>query len=145
MDDLTFDFNKSVSIGVGARVMLKRNYDTSIGLVNGSIGTITDIEWSNEKGKHKIPKAVLIKFDNKNIAQTSLDTKGDSVRIRPMTVTFKSYIYKILKLYLWLIMPFLKPLGKDLYSSCQIPLILSWGITIYKAQGMYYMNTITHT
>jgi hypothetical protein len=31
----------SMSIGIGARVMLRRNMDTSKGLVNGSIGTIT--------------------------------------------------------------------------------------------------------
>ena len=52
--NLTAGLEAVLQIAVGARVMLRRNMDTSNGLVNGALGTVTSI-----KAHH-----VVVLFDN---------------------------------------------------------------------------------
>ncbi len=52
--NLTAGLEAKLTLAVGARVMLRRNIDTKNGLVNGSIGTVTEIK-SN---------SITVKFDH---------------------------------------------------------------------------------
>ena len=54
--NLTAGLEAVLKIAAGARVMLRRNINTSLGLVNGAIGTVIAI------GAHKI----TVKFDHMN-------------------------------------------------------------------------------
>lgn len=83
---------KEIKLAIGCRVMLRRNTDVAIGLVNGSIGTVTGFEWNigrDQMVANEIPKAVLIKFDDASIVKNYFDTIGDSIRIKPISVTFQ--------------------------------------------------------
>jgi ATP-dependent DNA helicase PIF1 len=84
--------SSSISICVGARVMLRRNKDIQIGLVNGAMGTVTGFQWpllARDQAKPgDIPEAVLIKFDDPDIAANYYDKEGESVIIRPLSVNF---------------------------------------------------------
>ena len=72
--------------------MLRRNKDIQVGLVNGAMGTVTGFQWpllSKDQAKlGDIPDAVLIKFDDPDIANKYYDKEGDSVIIRPLSVNF---------------------------------------------------------
>jgi len=72
--------------------MLRRNKDISLGLVNGAMGTITGIQWpmlnQSQLNSGDLPDCVLIKFDDKEIAEKYHDKIGDSVIIKPITVNF---------------------------------------------------------
>lgn len=82
----------SINLCIGARVMLRRNKDIPIGLVNGAMGTVTGFQWplfaQEQANEGDIPDAVLIKFDDPLISQKYFDKEGDSVCIRPMSVNF---------------------------------------------------------
>lgn len=86
--DETFGIRQKLSLAIGAKVMLQRNMDVSVGLINGLIGTVTDIE-HDQLNPSRLPKAVLVKFDDDKIAKNYPNTKGDSVRIIPITVRFQ--------------------------------------------------------
>ena len=51
--NLTASLEASLDLAVGARVMLRRNIDTNKGLVNGSLGTVTEVD-----------NDVTVKFDH---------------------------------------------------------------------------------
>jgi hypothetical protein len=89
--DETFGIRQKLSLKIGAKVMLQRNIDASVGLINGSMGIVTEIE-DDQLNPGRMPKAVLVKFDDDKIAKNYSNTKGDSVRIIPITVTFKGKI-----------------------------------------------------
>ena len=52
--NLTAGLEAVLQVAVGARVMLRRNIDTGVGLVNGALGTVISI-----KAHH-----IIVKFDN---------------------------------------------------------------------------------
>ena len=52
--NMTAGLKAKLSLAVGARVMLRRNIDTKVGLVNGAIGTVLSIT----------PQYVTVNFDN---------------------------------------------------------------------------------
>ena len=61
--NLTAGLEAVLHIAVGARVMLRRNIDTSIGLVNGALGTVVSIkvhhigvQFDNIDSVYQVPK-----------------------------------------------------------------------------------------
>ena len=56
----------SLSLKVGARVMITKNIDVSDGLTNGVMGTVTDIVLDTTTA---IVKMILVKFDYESIEQ----------------------------------------------------------------------------
>ena len=65
MPDGTIDSSpllKSLKIKVGARIMITLNVDVLDGIVNGSLGTITDIIM--EENDPSILKCIIVEFDN---------------------------------------------------------------------------------
>lgn len=59
---MTAGLEETIVVKRGVRVMLKRNIDLSLGLVNGSLGTIQKVHWSRDD--NKIAKTVTIKFNH---------------------------------------------------------------------------------
>ena len=56
----------SLSLKVGARVMITKNINVSDGLTNGTMGTVTDIVLDTTTA---IVKMILVKFDYESIGQ----------------------------------------------------------------------------
>lgn len=52
---------ETLKIGIGARVMLRRNLEVKSGLVNGSLGVVTDITFDDRNSVSRI----VVQFDNK--------------------------------------------------------------------------------
>ncbi|VDI36706.1 Hypothetical predicted protein [Mytilus galloprovincialis] len=70
-----------LNIGPKARVMLLRNVDVTSGLVNGAMGTVTDILPS--KPGCSMPQGVMVLFDNEKIGHdlTPSRSKHQAIRI----------------------------------------------------------------
>ena len=77
--NLTAGLEAMLHIGVGARVMLRRNTNTSLGLVNGALGTVVAI------GAHK----VTVKFDH-----MSTEYEVEKVKSR-FIVMRRVYVYRV--------------------------------------------------
>ncbi len=102
--------------------MLTANLWTEAGLVNGFIGTVQDMLFKENQGLPFLPIAVLISFDNyKGPTITSLEGKN-VVSIAP--------IHRIWD-------------GKsEVCSRLQIPIWLTWAITVHKSQGFTLKKAI---
>ncbi len=95
----------------GARVMLTCNLWVEVGLVNGAIGTVVAICYRSG-GPPDLPIAVMVKFDSYRGPTFS----DGSVPIVPLRRTWYASGVQC--------------------SRLQLPLKLSWAVTIHKAQGM---------
>ncbi|CAG9789627.1 unnamed protein product [Diatraea saccharalis] len=75
---------KYLTIGIGSRVMLRRNFNVTHGLVNGAMGVIRAIEWPalrrDQLEPGELPQAVYIELDDKAIKN---NVPGVGVRIEP--------------------------------------------------------------
>ena len=59
---LTAGLEKVIIIKIGCKIILRRNIDISLGLVNGAIGTITSVKYSIDE--RNVVDSITIKFDN---------------------------------------------------------------------------------
>ena len=91
-----------------ARVMLIANLWVEVGLVNGALGTVVSICYQ-DGGPPNLPEAVMVRFDH----YTGPTLPDLSVPITPVRRTWSN--------------------GSSHCSRLQIPLRLSWAITIHKA------------
>jgi ATP-dependent DNA helicase PIF1 len=58
------NLQNEIYICIGARIMLSSNLWIEIGLVNGSMGIITDITWARDQDPFtSLPLAILVEFD----------------------------------------------------------------------------------
>ena len=102
-----------IYLAVGAKVMLTANICTKFGLCNGAIGTVLDIVYDVASSPPSLPISVIVHFP---------DFKGPSflpnhaVPICPITAESEIKGMKV--------------------ERIQIPLRLSWAITIHKSQGL---------
>ncbi|GBC51843.2 ATP-dependent DNA helicase PIF1-like [Rhizophagus irregularis DAOM 181602=DAOM 197198] len=62
--NLAKELETQLLLARGARVMLRINLWTEIGLVNGSLGTIQEIVFEENQSSPSLPITVLIEFDN---------------------------------------------------------------------------------
>ena len=100
-----------VHLSHGARVMLIANLWVEAGLVNGAMGTVHSICYRNG-GPPSLPICILVQFDG----YTGPTFHENTVPIPPIRRT-------------WLH-------GSTTCSRLQIPLKLSWAVTIHKSQGL---------
>ena len=100
----------------GARVMLTRNLWTDVGLCNGTMGTVIDIIYSEGSGPPALPIAAIVQFDDSYIGPSIFEHISNCVPIKPVISTSDT-------------------LGSN-YERQQLPLTLSWSITIHKSQGL---------
>ncbi|KAI3851247.1 hypothetical protein MKX03_002235 [Papaver bracteatum] len=99
-----------------AGVMLRKNYSTQFGLVNGSTGTVKDIIYKEgDESPGDIPIAVLVEFD-KYIGPKAYE-ESTVVPIVPVTTNWISS-------------------SGVPCQRFQLPLILCWAITVHKSQGL---------
>ena len=111
-----------LDLAVGARVLLTVNLCTPSGLVNGAMGTVTAID--TDLSNLNQPKSVTIKFDDSRVGRRFPD-KLPFCEPPDADGQIKLYVYKE-KISV-------NEIG---FVRHQYPLILSWGITIHRTQGM---------
>lgn len=108
----------TLRLSKGSRVMLLRNIYTKQGLVNGALGRVQHIEFSNisdTKGM-KYPAKIYILFDNSSIGCILQDPMYHNAI--PIEQCDQEYFYK----------------GRSVIRR-QFPLTLAWAISIHKSQG----------
>ena len=96
--------------------MLTANIWVSAGLVNGAMGTITDILYKEKPDFTSLPAVILVSFDKYNGPTL---TNVDGINVVP-------------------IVP-IRRMWESSTGSCsrlQFPLSLAWAITTYKSQGL---------
>nr|XP_055041698.1 LOW QUALITY PROTEIN: uncharacterized protein LOC129429201 [Misgurnus anguillicaudatus] len=113
--------SKCISLGVGARVMLKKNIDVADGLVNGAFGTVVHISESQKKGEDNedLPSAIHVEFDNPIVG------KIQRHRTR-QTFSQNSTVINVQE----------DQVTNDGGIRRQFPLRLAWACTVHKVQGL---------
>ena len=79
-----------MELGVGSRIMLRRNMSQMDGLVNGSLGIVKGIKWTALRGEQlregDLPECIIVLFDG-NIGGRKKDING-YVKIDPVGFEF---------------------------------------------------------
>ena len=101
-----------VCLAKGARVMLSSNLWVDMGLVNGAMGTVQAICYKTGQAPPSLPVAVTVLFDHYSGPTLSDGT----VPITPLRRSWSS--------------------SGSSCSRLQLPLKLSWAVTIHKSQGL---------
>ncbi|XP_041961680.1 uncharacterized protein LOC121719960 [Alosa sapidissima] len=107
---------KCVSLGVGARVMLKKNIDVSDGLVNGACGTVVEIIHSQQEDD--IPAAIHVEFEDPNV--------GKIQRSKAKRFSERSTIVEVQE----------EQVANNGGVRRQLPISLAWSVTVHKCQGL---------
>jgi len=104
-----------VFLAKGAKVMLTMNLWAGVGLCNGATGTLIDFIYKNNHQPPDLPIAVIVQFDN--YRGPSISTIQPSyVPICPVTVSAQT--------------------SDEFHERQQLPLRLSYALTIHKSQGL---------
>lgn len=98
-----------------ALVMLTMNLWPSVGLCNGSTGTIMDIIYTTPHKHPDLPVVVIVKFDN-YIGPSISENIPSLVAIAPVDVSAQY--------------------GNSVHERQQLPLKLAWTLNIHKSQGL---------
>ena len=106
---------------IGAKVMLTSNIDIGDKLINGQIGTIAHITEEN-----MIVKIIYVVFDNENVGMNKMKSDRcakdlNAVPIERVTTDIRTNE---------------KKLSSPIIKRTQFPLMLSWGCTVHKVQGL---------
>jgi len=114
--DMAKGLEPKLFLARGARVMLRANLWTEVGLVNGSVGNVRDIVFDENQGPPCLPITVLVEFDN-YAGPAIVSSEGERVvPIPPIRHTWD---------------------GKNgTCSRLQVPICLAWAITVHKSQGL---------
>ena len=103
-----------LSLAIGAPVMLRTNAWTEAGLVNGALGTVRAIVYKPDARPPDLPTAVIVEFPH--YIGPGWNGLAHHVAISPYTATSET--------------------TSGARTRKQLPLILAFGITIHKSQGM---------
>ncbi|KAK3911829.1 ATP-dependent DNA helicase [Frankliniella fusca] len=110
-DDNADGLSNILYLSIGAKVMLRRNFNVSLGLSNGSIGYITRIIYYSEQQPSSLPAFVIVQFEN------AFSKNGI------IEVPFKSVMASWMK-------------GNIRCVRVQLPFVLSWACTVHKSQSL---------
>ncbi|XP_066921397.1 uncharacterized protein [Clytia hemisphaerica] len=107
---------------IGARVMLISNIDIEDRLINGQLGTVTDVKFRNNKAE-----LIYVKLDDKTagIKAQSKDQYAKATETVPIEKSEVNF-------------PFDKknPYSSPIISRTQFPLKLAYACTVHKVQGL---------
>ena len=114
--DIAKGLEPEILLARNARVMLTANLWVAAGLVNGAMGTITDILYKEKLEHTALPTAILVAFDKYN-GPTLKNLEGTPVvPIVPIRRMWEG--------------------ESGICSRLQFPLSLAWAITAHKSQGL---------
>ncbi|XP_065109326.2 uncharacterized protein [Paramisgurnus dabryanus] len=113
--------SKCISLGVGARVMLKKNIDVADGLVNGAFGTVVHISESQKKGEDNedLPSAIHVEFDNPIVGKIQRHRTSQRFCQNSTVINVQE-----------------DQVTNDGGIRRQFPLRLAWACTVHKVQGL---------
>ena len=119
------NLSKSFPVCIGARVMLTRNIWDSVGLFNGAQGTVYDIDWAVGTVPLKDPPLVIMVAFDEYDGPPFMKDDGSELRNEKGK----------------LVVPILKvrqdfTLNNKTCSRTQFPLVISYAITVHRAQGV---------
>ncbi|KAK3913546.1 ATP-dependent DNA helicase [Frankliniella fusca] len=63
-DDMANGLSNVLYLALNSRIMLRKNLNVSMGLVNGALGTITDIIYAKGCRPPQLPLFVIVQFDD---------------------------------------------------------------------------------
>ena len=110
-----------LTVKINARVIITTNIDVTDGLINGAMGTVTNVVIDQTTGKMSV---ILVAFDSEHVGQETRHTSvynsrhQNAVPIHQTQATF--------------------PVHKTSFQATrmQFPLTLAWAVTIHKCQGL---------
>lgn len=117
------NLHPNLPVCMGARVMLTENLWTERGLVNGALGTVRGLHWSDSDDISKVVPTILVQFD-KYDGPTELYEGQKVVPVAPSRRDFAA--------------------GNVACTRIQVPLTIAWAITIHKAQGITAPKIVTN-
>ena len=125
---LTGGLHSSITLAVGAKVMLTRNLDVSDGLVNGAQGTVVGFRHESNNSKEPVVE-VFVKFFSPAIGQQYMK-KYPCCMPGAVSITRQESSF------------FLHKRGAIQVSRKQFPLKLSFASTVHKVQGLSLENVV---
>jgi len=119
---VTKGLSAQLLLAKGARVMLRTNLWTEVGLVNSSVRSVQEIVFEENQSPPSLPVAVLIEFDNYSGLAIIIAEGKRLVPVSPIRHSLEG--------------------KKEICSRLQVPICLAWSITVHKSQGLTLQKAV---